>query len=127
MKELLGGLLFMFEDSNADPSEFVGYVEKPADEVAAWLEDEGFEQCDDHGSWRRVEGNHQLHVTLYNGISFDASSDETYIFAHWEAAHDEKPYLYLRKKERSVSKGINEMRRHLNLASIPFYNDVSMR
>lgn len=123
---MLGSLLQFLERTGDDPSEFVGYVEMPAYELRETLIERDFENLGG-GEWRLVESGEQLHVVLYSGISFDGEMEDTYIFAHWEAHPESHPIDFIRGNRRNVSKGVNEMRRHLNLASIPYHNDPTLQ
>lgn len=126
-RESLGKLLFALESKEPHPSQFVGYVEENISDVDDVLRERGFERCG-FAQWKEVDGDEQLHVFAYPGTEFDAGGAmDTYLFAHWETRPEKHPIAFLREENRNVSKGVNEMRRHLNLASIPFHNDETLR
>lgn len=138
----IGRLVTGVKSVEIDSAEFVGYVEISEEEfekelhemdfhrnpLAYWKTFPGF--GGEHGSWRWVEGDWQLHVMLFENPSIadiPDGEDRTYIFAHWEYRWDRYPLKHLRTLDQSDSKGVNRMRNKLNLASIPFYNDPTIQ
>lgn len=121
--------------SEQHPSQFVGYVEMGEEAFEEVLHEMGYHRnplafwkytvnAQEEGSWRRVEGDWQLHVTLYDHPEYE---NRTYIYAHWEYRWDRKPLAHLRGEGINVPKGVNEMRRDLTMANVEWLNDPSIR
>lgn len=118
------------------PARFVGYVEMPVEEFEVELHDMDFERnplsywkkveklSHERGSWRKVDGKWQIHTILYQK---DDWPERTYVYSHWEHRWDVAPLKHLRGKDINTTKGVNEMRRELMLASIDYYNDPTIQ
>jgi len=133
----IGALVTGVRCSKESPARFVGYVKMDEEEFEKELHEMGFHRNPlaywkktlkilghEEGSWRMVDGKWQLHVVLY---TMEEHPDRTYVYAHWEHRWDRDPFAHLRADDFNISKGVNEMRRQLNLASIPFYNDPEIQ
>ena len=120
LREFAGTFLSTFEQRPHTPQEFVGYVELSQDDVEDTLVERGFSACRPD-EWRKLDGDKQIHVGL------EERDGDTYIFAHWEYQWEEEPLKYAQGTERDLPKGVNEMRRELNLASISYYNDRTIQ
>lgn len=117
--------------------QFVGYVEMGEEEFEKRLHEMDFHRNPlsfwkrvpklgpEHGSWRKNDGEWQIHAVLYEK-SVDGEL-RTYIYAHWEYRWDRRPIKHLLRNGLNSTKGVNEMRREMNLASINYYNDPSVR
>lgn len=138
----IGRLLTGVRKRKTGEAQFVGYVEMKEGEFEEELHKMGFErnplsywkyipgEGGEEGSWRKTDGDWQLHAILFDGHpekSDEEEAGETYIYAHWEYRWDRHPLKHLRGKETSASKGVNQMRRELKLASINYYNDSTIR
>lgn len=118
-----------------DASRFCGYVNMDIEEFEERLHDMGFERNplsywkesligSEKGSWRKCRGDYQIHTLVYNA---EEHPDRTYVYAHWEYRWDKRPIAHLRGEALDITKGVNQMRRELHLASIPFYNDRTIQ
>lgn len=138
----IGKLVTGVSHRELSADEFVGYVEMGEEEFEAKLHEMGFYRNPlaywktsknyggEEGSWRWVEGDYQLHVMIFDGHpqqdSPDADEPRTYVFAHWEYRWDRYPMKHLNGPQWRP-KGVNMMRKKLNLASIPFYDDPTVQ
>lgn len=138
----IGRLVTGISRAETTDDQFVGYVEMGEEEFEEELHEMGFERNplaywkyipgvgEEQGSWRKNDGKWQLHVILYDGHPNEPHEDHgprTYVYAHWEYRWDVHPIKHIRGIDQDRTKGINEMRRELQMASIPFYNDVSIQ
>lgn len=127
----VGRLLFGVRRRETSDGQFVGVVNMSEESFEAELHDMGFHRNPasywkyiprfggEAGSWRKTHGEWQLHVILFSN-----SDERTHIYAHWEYRWDRHPIKHVRGTGANASKGVNEMRRELKLASIHYDTSV---
>ena len=68
----------------------------------------------DEGSFRKTNGDKQLHIVLYDGEEIEnANGEETFVYAHWEYRWDKYPIKHYRGEDINVKIGVDRMRRLL--------------
>lgn len=121
--------------------QFVGRVDMSEEQFEQELQQMGFERNPlaslkrlrgtreyEEGSFRFYESDSdfQLHVIIYDGsVIPNASTGETYVYAHWEYRWDRAPLRHYRGERVDVKYGVDMMRAMLDHSSIEFTTEVS--
>ena len=132
LEEITGKNYYVTAETRDD--QFVGCVPMGEEEFEEELHDMGFdrnpaaslkrhfrvgdvEEC----SFRKANGDKQLHVILYDGKEIaNADSGEVFIYAHWEYRWDKYPLKHYRGESLNFKIGVDRMRRLLEDNGIPY-------
>lgn len=93
-----------------------GYTRNPA----AWLKQHTSGEIEE-GSWRKKDGNMQVHLIFYDGEHIaDANTGELFLYAHWEYAWDERPWKHLVGEDAEAAAGVTRVRTLLQEEGIDY-------
>lgn len=111
------GRVSMNEERFEKELEAMGFVRNPLASLKRLASTREVEE----GSWRRVNGDRQLHVILYDGEKIpDADSGYVYIYAHDEYRWDRYPVKHYLAKDFRPEAGVKEMKRLLDENGIDY-------
>lgn len=68
-----------------------------------------------YDSWRRIEGDRQLHVILYDGnLLTTGDRDTVYLYAHYEPIWEDEPVAAARRSKQDAGKGVQTVKKLLD-------------